>query len=523
MANNSRTKNSVINLITSMGGQLLSILMRFVVRTVFIRTLGAQYLGINGLFADILTMLSLTELGIDTAINFQLYKPLANKDDKRVRVLLKFYKLAYRVIGLAILLLGVCLIPLLPHLIRDYDSLAPMGINATVIFLLYLMQSVSSYLFFAYRSVVMRANQKKYVLDVADYAVTLVANVVKILVLIFFKDFVLYTASALLFYIIQNLVNAVIAQKYYPGLFTKEEDSLSREEIKGLFQDCGAIFVYKVNAVVLKATDNLVLSKFIGLTMVGLYSNYLLFCTTIKTLLSKVYAAVSASMGNLFATSDMEKRYRFFQIMNYLTFLLYGTAGVGLAVCSDELIRVWVSDTYVIPQPFATLIGLETLMIGLVNNMGQIRNVSGVFRQMWFRPVLGIVINLVVSVALVQVCGIYGVILGTIVSLLLTNFLVDPSVIHKHSFQNYRPVSEYYKKNLLYLAVLAAVCAADMWLCSVFFVDHGWFSVIVHGIIVAVSVPAAFVGLFWRSHECRYLVQLVKRIVGKVLRRGKKA
>ena len=468
-------------------------------------------------------MLSLTELGFDTAINFKMYKPLAEHDDKRVRVLMKFYKQAYRVVGTAILLIGLCLIPTLPYLIRDYDTLEPLGINATLIFILYLLQSVTSYLFWAYRSAVMKANQKKYILDIADYVVTIATNAAQILVLLLLRNFVIYTATVILFNIIKNYVNATIARHYFPQFFEKEPDSLSKEEIVGLFKDCGALFVYKLNGVVLKATDNVVLSTFLGLVTVGLYSNYLLFYTTIKSLLNQLYNAVKASMGNLYATGTVEKSYHFFEVMNYLTVILYGTAAAGVAVCADELITTWVGGDYVIAQPFAVLVGIEILFHGLKMNLGQIRNISGAFRQMWFRPVLGVIINLGVSIWLVHVCGIYGVIIGTITADALTNFLVDPSIIHKYSFDNYKPVSEYYRKNLLYFLVLAAVCAADMWLCSVIVVGYGWLSVIVHVLIVGITVPCVYVLLYWKSRECRYLRKLAAGVLQRVRKKGTSA
>ncbi len=517
----SRTRNTILNVATSIGGQLLVTVLKFVTRTVFIHTLGKSYLGINGLFSEILTMLSLSELGIDTAINFQLYKPLAEGDDKRVRVLMKFYKQAYRVIGVTIMVLGLCLIPLLPHLIRDYDSLGARGINAVLIFIIYLLQSVSSYLFFAYRSAVMKANQKTYILDLADYVVTIATNIVQILVLVFLKNFILYTATIIVFNILKNFVNAVIATRYYPQFFTKEPDSLSKDEVLGLIKDCGALFVYKLNNVVIKATDNTVISAFLGLVAVGLYSNYLLFYTTIKSLLDKLFTAAKASTGNLFATGTIEKKYQFFQVMNFLSAVLFGTAGVGVAVCADEIIKVWVGSDYLIAPPFAVLIGIEILFHGMKINLGQVRNVTGVFRQMWFRPVLGVIINLGVSIWLVQVCGIYGVIIGTITADVLTNFLVDPSVIHKYSFNNYRPVSEYYRKNLAYLAIIAAVCALDILICRHLLVGHGWLSVIVHMIVVGISVPAVFAALYWQSYECQYFVKLVKNIAKKISKRGR--
>ena len=506
----------MLNMMTGFGNELLIIVLKFVTRTVFIHTLGKAYLGINGLFADILSMLSLAELGVDTAITYQMYRPLAEHDDKRVRVLLKFYKQAYRVIGAVILLLGLAMIPLLPHLIRDYDTLAELNINAVLIFIMFLLQSVSSYWFFAYRSSVMMAAQKRYVLSLAHYVIAIVSNAAQILVLVLFKNFIAYTATVLSFSIITNLVYAVIVQRYFPRFFIKEEASLSREEVRGLFKDCGAVFLNRMNGVVLKATDNIVLSSFLGLTAVGLYSNYLLFYTTIQQLLGQVYRAVRASMGNLFVEADVSRKFQMFKVMNFLTVVLFGTAGVGITVCADELISVWISGSYVIAQPLALLVGIETYLMGLVNNIYQIRNVSGVFRRMWYRPLFGIVINIVVSVALVQVCGIYGVIIGTIATLLLTNIAMDVHVVYKYSFQGYKAEIDYYLRNGMYLLVTAAVCLADRWICSRVYTGHGWLSVIVHVIIVGVSVPAVFTVLFWKTESCQYLVGLLKNLFGKL-------
>ena len=510
------------SIITSVSGQVFATLLKFVVRTVFIRTLGKTYLGINGLFSDILTMLSLTELGFDTAINFKLYRPLAEKDEKRVRVLIKFYKTVYRIVGTVILLLGVCLIPLLPHLIKDYDSMSTLGVNLAVVFMLHVMRSVSSYWFFAYRSSIMTANQKKYVLDIANYFIELFTSITKILVLVYVGDFLIYTGTVIFSNILRNFVYATIATRYYPQYFEREEDSLSRDEVVDMLRSCGALFIYKLNSVVMKATDNTVISKFIGLDAVGVYSNYLLFYTTVKSLFDKVYFSVKASMGNLFVTESLEKRYQFFQIMNYISVILFGTSAIGISLCADELITVWVGPDYLIAKPFALLVGVEVFFHGLKMNLGQIRNVSGVFQQMWYRPLIGIVINLGVSIWLVQYYGIHGVIIGTITADLLANFFVDPFVIHKYSFDNYKPASEYYKKNLIYFLVLIAVGVVDYFICGRLFVGHGWWSVIVHALIIGVSVPTTLVLLFWRTQECRYLWNMAGRIIRKVGGKNKK-
>lgn len=512
----SRTKNSIFNIGASIGGQLLSIILNFTVRTVFINTLGKEYLGLNGLFSSILTMLSLTELGFGTAISFKLYKPLADGDDKRVRVLMKFYKKAYRVVGATIFTIGICLIPTLPFIIKDYNSLTALGVNATLIFMLHILRSTSSYLFFAYRSAIMRANQKKYILDLVGYVITLLTSVVKIIVLVIWKDFVLYTATVIVFNILQNLINAIIAKRYYPQFFSEEEENISKEEVKDLLKDCGALFIYKVNGVVLKASGNAIISIFLGLASVGLYSNYFLIFTTTKNLLNKIYSGIQASVGNLFATESMEKKYHFFQTMNFLTVILFGTIGTGIAICADELITGWIGNGYVIAKPFSFLIGIETVVHGLKLNLQQIRNISGAFRQMWYRPLMGILINIAVSIWLVRAYGIYGIIIGMITADVLTYFTVDPHIIHKYSFNNYRPVSEYYKKNLLYIIELLAIVSVDMWLCHRIFVNRGWLSVILHGMIVLTTVPGVFFMLYWKSHECVYIRNTGKNILKRL-------
>lgn len=513
MKRNDRTKNSVLNLITGFGGQIITTILSFFVRTVFINVLGKEFLGINGLFSNILSMLSLTELGLDTAINFKLYKPLAQHDEHRIRLLMKFYRDAYRIVGIVILFLGICLIPALPVLIKDYKTLEPLGINASLVFVLYLLQSVSSYLFFASRSAIVKADQKQYLLDIVGLFVNIIRCIVEILILIRTHNFILYTMSIIGFMILQNLLNAIVAKKIYPYAFAREKESISKEELLDIFKDLGAVFINKINNVVIKSTDNIVLSTFIGLSVVGMYSNYLLFYATIRTILSKVYNATKASAGNLFALEDTKTKYFFFENMNYISIILFGTASIGIAVMADEVVITWIGADYVIPQPFSILMSIEILFVGLKLNLGQIRNVAGAFRQMWFRPIIGIIINIVVSIVLVKKLGICGVLIGTISADILANFMVDPSIIYKYVFNNYRPVSNYYVKCIKYFSLLIIVGVIDGFLCRNIIVGHGWISVIVHFIICGISVPIAFMVFFKNRHETKYVFEKCKSIL----------
>lgn len=509
----SRTKNSSLNFLTGIGSQLIVTILKFVVRTVFIQVLGKEYLGIGGLFHNILQFLSLTELGMDTAINFKMYKPLANNDEHRVRVLLKFYKQAYIIIGTVIFVLGLMVIPALPVLIKNYDSLGSLGINAPLLFCMYLLQSVSSYWFFAYRSTIIKTAQKTYILNAVDMVINITTCIVQILVLKVIPDksiaFLTYVAVIIVFNIIKNGVNALISQHMFKYAFVAEADSITKEERNEILKDCGALFVYKVNKVVVKASDNIVLSSFIGLAVVGIYANYLLIYTTARSFLSSIYTSVKASIGNVYATETVEKNYLIFEVMNFLTFLTFGTVAVGIALCSNTLIDVWIGPEYLIPQPFPLLIGTEILLFGIKYNLGQVRSISGAFRQNWARPIASIIVNLVVSISLCILMGeygIFGVVIGTIVSDLTTFLAVDPKIIHKYSFNNYRPTSYYYKKNLLFLFVLALVTAIDYFIIKVLVPEPSLWSLLLSAAICGISVPAVFIALYWKTDFCQFLI-----------------
>lgn len=509
----SRAKNSFLNGLSGLGGLLLATILKFVNRTVFIYVLGIEYLGISILFANILQVLAVTELGVDTAINFKLYKPIAENDDKRVRCLVKFYRDAYRMIGLAILCLGLLLIPFLPVLIKDIERLYSLEINPVLIYLLYLAQSVSSYCFFSYRGCVVSASQKEYKLTFINYLMSLLSNVTQIAVLLLCHSFILYVGTVIIFNLLHNFLRALVATRLFPQYFIAEEEKLSRSEMGGMLKDCAALLIYKVNRVVLHSTDNIIISAFLGLAIVGLYSNYLLFYGVLRSFAIQFYNAIRASMGNLFATENLETGYLVFETVNFLTILLYGTACIGIGVLANDIIACWIGAQYVIPQPLAALSGIALLFAGLKSNLGQVRNVTGAFRQMWYRPLTGILINVIVSLILVQKIGICGVLIGTILADLLTNFMIDPAIIHRHSFKNIKPVSEYYKKNLAYLALLAIVGMADWMICQLVLPGNGVGSIVTHILICGMSVPMFFFAVYRKSEVCLYLLRRVRSMV----------
>ncbi|MBO5060349.1 MAG: hypothetical protein J6C82_05495 [Clostridia bacterium] len=521
----SRTTHSLRNFIMSTFGAILTILFNFISRTVLIKTLGSDYIGINGLFTNVLSMLSLADLGVGTAILYNLYKPIEDKDFHRITVLMDFYKKLYRVIGLVIFVLGVCLIPFLPNIIKDYDRLRQLNINAVLLFLLFLFRTTSSYWFFAYKTALVKAHQKEYVLKPIEFVFLLAMNILQILVLILFKNYIFFIVVSIVMQLIQNIVCALKTEKMYPYIKEKTPDRLEKSERKEIFKNCYALFLYKINTVVTNATGNIVLSAFLGITSVGLYSNYTLIVTAIRSVVSKVYVAMTASLGNLHAEGDVKHEEKIFNTVNFITFIMYGIAAIGMAIVCNDFVNVWIGNKYLISPmeipgtgfsvSFPLLLGIEIYVLGINLFLSYFRNSMGLFQQGKYRPIATIIINLAVSVFLVTKIGISGVVIGTIVSALATYIWYDPMIIYRHTFKT--STKEYWIKNLKYAVAVCVAGVISYKLCDVVN-GNGIIFVILHGIICVLTSVAVFTAAFFRTEEFKYLSTMVKNLVKRKIK-----
>lgn len=500
----SRLKNSYKNLIASGVSQLIGILLKFVTRTIFIQILGPKYLGINGLFTNILSMLSLAELGVGAAITFNLYKPVAEKNIQQIVMLMRFYRNAYRVIGLFIAAVGLALIPFLPLIIKDDISFIPV----TLIFILYLLQSVTSYLFFAYKSAIIKVNQKEYIITYIASVFSIIANLVQILLLLLFNNFQLYVITLVVFGILQNLFIAHKAGKLYPYINEQQTAILPKDERRQIRNNCFAISIYKFNTVIQNATDNIVLSTFIGLEIVGKYSNYLLIVTTIKNILNKFYTAIRASVGDLHAQGDTEHEHLIFRVVGFFTICVFGFASVATYAFANEFIAIWIGSEYVFSQYFTSLLAFEIYLFGLQKNLATFRTSMGLFQQAKYRPLFGSIINIVLSVILVQRIGIYGVLIGTIVASLTTYMWFDPLIIYRNVFR--KSVRGYYAQNIKYFCAIVLSAIGSRFI-SKLLLESG-LAYVLSSLCISLVITGTIIFVFFgRSEEFKYLMKLFKR------------
>ena len=517
-----RTQNSFLNFFTNLLSSVLVIALNFITRSVFIRFLGTNFLGVEGLFTNILSMLSLAELGFGSAIVFKLYKPIEEKNHHRIQVLLKLYRQVYRVVGFVVVGLGLCLIPFLPKLVKDYATLAPLGLNPVIIFLLYLFSTASSYWFFAYKTAFVQANQKTYLLNVIGYVVSIANSVCQILALVLFKNFYIYLIVQIAFSVIRNLVWAVVCDRRYPFVREKTEDSVTPAERKEFRKDCSALFLYRISNVMIGGSDNIVLSAMLGLHAVGLYYNYTTVKNSIDTILYSFLRSIQASLGSLYSTGNLEWSRLIFRVVNFFTVWIYGIGGIGIAVLLDEFITLWLgsgadfvvtswtANGVTVATPVAVLIGIELYTSGQKYYCGTFRNAMGLFQELKYRPLFSVLVNLTFSILLVPRIGIAGCVVSTIIAALSVNLIVDPLIIHRCALK--QSPKRYFLRNVLYKVVLGTAGVITWFVCKHIAVA-GIFGFAIR-MAVCVALPSAiFAGCFCRTQEFRFLVSSVVELI----------
>lgn len=505
MKQRSRTENSIINSAMSIVTQVLTVVLNFAVKTVFIKMLNDEYLGVNGLFTNIITMLSLADLGIGIAIPYSLYKPLAKKDEHKINVLMNFYKKVYTIIGIAVLLIGLSLTPFLGLIIKDIPKNVP---HLSLIYILFVIHSASSY-FFVYKKFLIDSDQKGYITSRIIFTFSTLLSIIQIILLITTKNYILFLLSSIILVIIQNIYISSKANKLYPFIKNKTDEKLEKEDMEGIKKNVSSLFIYKVGTVIMNGTDNIIISKFIGLIIVGFYSNYVLIINSITTVLNQIFNAITSSIGNLVVTTNKKRSKEVYDNLNFANFWLYALFGVCIIVLINPFINIWIGKKYVMGFSIVFLLVLNFYVLGMQSVTNSFRNAYGLFWIAKYRPIIMVIINIVISVVLVQFIGIEGVLIGTLISRLVTTAWLDPYIVHKYGFE-ISPKS-YYIDYLKYLVIFIAISIILNYFVSMITINN-IFILILIAILVVISVNVILVLLFFKTSEFNYFYDKIKKI-----------
>lgn len=491
---NSRTRNVVRNMWVGTFFQVLSLFLGFVSRTIFIRILGSEYLGLNSLFTNILTILSFAELGIGNAIVFSMYKPLANEDTDKLKKLINFYKKTYTIIGIIILVVGVLIIPFIPSIINDTPNIKE---NIYLIYILFLSDTAISY-FFSYKTSIISADQKNYIVVMYTYIFKICQIILQLILLYFTKEYMLYLILQVINTFLTNLFLSRKAKKMYPFLDNLGDNQLEKKERKKIFDNVKALFIYKLGSVVLNGTDSIIISKYLGLAILGLYSNYYLLVSAITQILSQLFNAFTSSIGNLIAKEEKEKTKRVFNQLYYFTIFVYGIVCICLYLLFNDFVTIWLGKKYLLSD-FVVLTIVGHLYVNGVQFAGfTFRNASGNFKQFKYAPIFSSVLNIGLSIALAKVMGLGGVFIATIVSRACTSTWIDPYIVYKNIFKE--NVIEYFIKYIKYL-IIVFICFIPCYYISKLIVVTNIWLFILKAILLVIVSTLMFLLLTFKTKE----------------------
>ena len=514
MNQKTRTEYSVLNMLTGLGGYFLNTVIGYICRIIFVRCLAAEYLGINGLFSNILSMLSLVELGIGSAMGYALYQPLAKDDKEKITSLMALYKKSYNIIGIVVALLGIMMIPLLQYIIVKPQQIVE---NIYIIYLVYVFNTASSY-FFSYRSALLIASQKNYIVSGVNYAITTIVSIIQIPILLITQNFMIYLICQSIGVFINNVIVSMWAKHDYPYIEKKNVKPITKKEKRQMAVNIKALTINKIAAMLVNNTDNIVITYFNGLISTGVISNYTLLTGTLGSITSQLFNGITASVGNLNAVENNKKKYNFFRILNLANFWIYGWCCIGIFLVSGEIVKICFGQKFVLDIQIPLVLAINFYLVGMNNAVLIYKNAMGLFKYGQYLLILTAMINLVLDVILGKMWGMFGIFLATIIARVLTNTWYEPYAVFKYGLE--KNFKEYIKIFLEYAVVLIFTGIVCYVLCG-FCKYNNIINLILKVIICSIIPNIVFYMCYGKTQEGKYLIGAIKKIITGVIKKVK--
>ena len=408
-----RTKNAARNITFGVLLKIYQILMPFLMRTAMIYYMGVQYLGLNSLFTSILQVLNLAELGVGNAMVYSMYKPIAENDTVTICALMKLYRTYYRVIGGIIAVVGAILTPFIPYLVK---SDLPAELNIYVLYWLNLGATVLSYWLLAYKNSLFQAHQR---VDVTS-KITIITNTFQYLIQLFIilvvKNYYLYVITMLFTQALTNIITASAASKMYPDY--KPIGRLDASIVKSINKRIKDLFTSKIGAVVLNSADTVVISAFLGLTVLAVYQNYYFILTSIIGIVTIIFRSCTAGIGNSIITESEEKNYNDLKKFTFLIAWIAGFCTCCFLCLYQPFMEIWVGKDLMLDFSAVICFCIYYFIYEINQLLNTFKDAAGIWHEDRFRPLVTALTNLGMNLIMVRFWGIYGVLLSTVLSTL---------------------------------------------------------------------------------------------------------
>lgn len=499
-----RTAQSAKNALAGIVNKIIGIAAPFLLRTIMIQKLGVEYLGLNSLFSSVLQMLSLTEMGFGSAMIYSMYKPMADGDTDSINSILGFYKKIYRLIGCVVLVIGLILLPNIRLFIAsDY----PENINIYIVFAIYLANTVISYFLFAYKSSILIAAQRN---DIESNIIT-VCNIFlylfQIAALIITSNYYVYIVMMPCFTIINNIVRCIVVNKKYPQYVEKGE--LDKQKKKEIMSRVGALVGHRVGGVVFSSVDSLVISSFLGLIVLGKYTNYFYIYTAINGIMSIVFQSILAVIGNSVACKTPDDNYRIFKelfIINAWQSCLCATCFLSLY---QPFMQIWMGDKNMLPINIALLLSIYYFFANIRRVCCGFKDAAGMWKDDFWKPYVSVAVNLTFNIISVQIIGLPGVVISSIIAIVLVESPWETIVLFEKYFK--RQKREYFRRYFQSLIVCGVSMAITYVICMM--IADNLVGILLKLLICFIIPNIIFIVMFRNVEEFRAAVNRLKSLV----------
>ena len=501
-----RKRNSFKNMVTAVGSNIITIIVGLIAQAIFIKILGSEYLGLNGLFSNIISMLGIAELGIGSAIIYNMYKPIAENDKEKIKSLMKFYKKSYRIITLIISIIGLLIIPFIKYIV-DIESVT-IDINVYLVYILFLLETIFSYIL-SYKRSILYANQKEYITNIVHIGYTIIVNTLQLIMLYLTHNYYLYLIIKIIMRLLENVVISLYVNRKYEYLKANDATSLDKKTEKDIFQKIKALFFHKIGTFIVSGTDNIIISKYLGLVTVGLYSNYYLIINAVQTVLNHIIQATKASIGNLLVTETKEKQFDIFDKIRFVNFWISCFSSICIFVIMDSFITIWIGYKFVLPTKVLLVLVINFFIVSSRSTYGAFKEAAGIFYEDRFVPIIESLLNIVLSIIFVKKFGLMGVFMGTIGSGLILWLYSYPKYVYKNLFG--RSYIDYMKETVYYFIIFALIAGFTYSLAVLISFDNVYLQFI-SNVLISVIVPnVILLLLFSKDDNFKYFLNMIKR------------
>lgn len=513
----SRTFNSIRNMIYGFLSRFIAILIPFFVRTAIIYKIGIEYAGLNSLFTSILSFLSLTELGFGSAIIYMLYKPIAENNETRINRILHFLRNVYRLIGSAIILLGVCLLPFLDKLVNEE---CPSDVDLQFLFLIYLLNTAIPYFMYSYKSILLNAFQRIDIFNKIQSVIEIIFGAIKIGVILMFSDYYLYVLCIPAASFVQNLIVGYIVSRKYPNL--KAEGKLTKVEIKEIGKKVFALTGHKIGGTIVGSLDSIVISAMLGITILAEYSNYFMVISSLMGIIGVFMSSVLASVGNYLLDHSKEEKEELFYKLNFGMIWFVGWCSVCLICLYQPFMRLWLGEDFLLPFSSVICFGLYFYSWQFRVLIVNFKDAAGLWTQDVMKPYVASLVNIVLNIVLIKLIGLNGAMISTIICMFLIFFPWETEVLYRNLFL--KKSFRFYLWELFYLLLWVIICCVTFLVCcslqNYVFDDLAYMLICM---VVCCIIPNVIFGVLNRkSKYMTYYVSIIKSMITSVVRKCKK-